>query len=499
MHKNKIPVGKSRSKPSHGVPLSESKSSLGSLLNEAGIILDERQLDLLWRFHLLLRRHTEEYDLTRLRSFRDIAVKHYIDCMIVPSLIELPSPLLDIGTGAGFPGIPLKIVCPECEIILAESRSNRVEFLEHAVKELGLKGIRIHEGGVLPGRMGEKVAGVITRALETAEKTLNRVKDNLDPGGQVILMKGPQGENEISEALHLWNDTFTLKKNISYTLPGTHHRRRLIIFEKISSRQTQGKEREEERTTVDITSVSNPSYKVWKSLLTGRGIKREGLALVSGAKVIAEICRLKHGIIRALILPPGEGPEPVSLPPEIPRYRLSGELFRELDVHGTDYPLLVVSIPETPSFESAEPQSGAILLVPFQDPANVGAVIRSAVAFGVRAVVLLREAATPFHPKSLRAAGTAAFLVDYYEGPSIRELSDIRLPVVALSAAGKPLSDFTFPDRFALLPGLEGPGLPEELKPEYTVSITMEKDVESLNAAVAASIVLFEWRRRFGQ
>ena len=498
MPQYKTPGRKKPSKPTYGAPLSESKSSLGLLLEEAGIILDDRKLDLLWRFHLLLRRHTEEYDLTRLRSFRDIVVKHYIDCMIVPTLIELPSPLLDIGTGAGFPGIPLKIIRPECEIILAESRSRRVEFLEQAVKELGLRGIRIYGRGVLPGRMEEKAAGVITRALETAEKTLNRVEYLLEPGGQVIFMKGPQSGDEIAEARRLWSDAYSLKKNVSYTLPGTHHRRRLIIFEKISPARTHpDKEWEKEVcTAVDISSSANPSFKKWKALLSGRGIKREGLALVSGAKVIAEIGRLKPGIIRALILPPQEAPEPESLPPEIPRYRLSGGLFRELDVHGTDYPLVVVAIPEMLLFETAATRSGAVLLIPFQDPANVGAVIRSAAAFGVRAVVLLKEAATPFHPKSLRAAGTAAFLVDYFEGPSIRELSGLRLPVVALSMSGKPLSDFTFPERFGLLPGLEGPGLPEEIKPEYTVSIPMEKDVESLNAAVAASIVLFEWRRR---
>lgn len=487
-----------RKKPSHDAPLSESKSSLGRLLEETGIILDDRQLDLLWRFHLLLRRHTKEYDLTRLRSFRDIVVKHYIDCMIVPTLIELPSPLLDIGTGAGFPGIPLKIIRPECEIILAESRSRRVEFLEQAVKELGLRGIRIYGRGVLPGRMEEKAAGVITRALETAEKTLNRVEYLLEPGGQVILMKGPQSGDEIAEALRLKSESYTLNKNISYTLPGTRYRRKLIIFEKISPARTHpGKEWEKEVcTAVDISSSANPSFKEWKALLSGRGIKKTGLALVSGSKIISEIVKLNPAIINALVSPESSAQEPENLPIKIKRYRLSTELFRELDVHGTDYPLLVVNVPEMPLFESAAPHSGAVLLIPFQDPVNVGAVIRSAAAFGVRAVVLLKEAATPFHPKSLRAAGTAAFQVHYFEGPSIRELSGLRLPVVALSMSGKPLSDFTFPERFGLLPGLEGPGLPEGIRPEYTVSIPMEKDVESLNAAVAASIVLFEWHRR---
>ena len=478
--------------------MTESKASLGHLLKEAEIPLDNRQLDLLWRFHQLLRRHNEEYDLTRLRSFHDIVVKHYIDCMIVPTLIKLPSPLLDIGTGAGFPGIPLKIALPDCEIILSESRSKRVEFLELVVKELGLKGIRVYGRGILPGRMEEKVAGVITRALETAEKTLERVEDILDPGGQVILMKGPHSDEETAEALHLRNEFYALNKNISYTLPGTHYRRKLVIFEKINSPQKKLKKDQDNElnTDIEISSAANPSFKEWKSLLSGRGIKKTGLALVSGSKIITEIVRLNPGIIHAVVFSERFSREPENLPAAIKRYRLSGELFRELDVHGTDYPLLVVNVPEMPWFEKAASRPGAVLLIPFQDPVNVGSVIRSAAAFGIKAVVLLEEAATPFHPKSLRVSGTAAFLVDYYEGPSIHALSSLQMPVIALSADGSDLENFTFPERFALLPGMEGPGLPEKVKPEYTISIPMEENVESLNAATAVSIVLYEWRKR---
>ncbi len=73
------------------------------MLGDAGIVLDGDGLGRLWRFHGLIRSHNDDNDLTRLRSFRDFVVKHYIDCLVVPSLIRLPSPLLDIGTGAGFP------------------------------------------------------------------------------------------------------------------------------------------------------------------------------------------------------------------------------------------------------------------------------------------------------------------------------------------------------------------------------------------------------------
>ena len=137
-----------------------------------------------------------------------------------------------------------------------------------------------------------------------------------------------------------------------------------------------------------------------------------------------------------------------------------------------------------------------LLLVPFQDPANVGAVIRSAAAFGVECAVLLEEAANPFHPKSIRAAGPHVFTIGWRRGPSIRALNNIGRPVVALAAGGADIETITLPERFALLPGLEGPGVPDTVSADITVAITMAPHVESLNAAVAVSIALYRLYRR---
>jgi tRNA G18 (ribose-2'-O)-methylase SpoU len=180
----------------------------------------------------------------------------------------------------------------------------------------------------------------------------------------------------------------------------------------------------------------------------------------------------------------------------IPRYLLSRALFRDIDVLGTGYPLLVVKTPEIQRFASGTLEQDVSLLIPFQDPANVGAVVRSAAAFGVKTSVLLQEAAIPFHPKSIRAGGTSLFLVSYMAGPSIHDLSDVPVPVVALSVDGTPLHNFAFPKRFALLPGMEGPGLPRNLHNGLLVSIPNESGVESLNAAVATSIALYEYKAR---
>lgn len=242
-----------------------------------------------------------------------------------------------------------------------------------------------------------------------------------------------------------------------------------------------------------ITSSSNNRYKQWKSLLESRGIKRNGLALVSGAKIVPEVMQSHPEIVEGIIYHTTVSHVNVSFHTDVPRYNIKNVLFRELDVHGTDYPLLLVRTPVIDNFEECSKYEPVIMLIPFQDPVNVGAAIRSSAAFGIRTIVLLSEAALPFHPKSIRAGGTAIFNVSYYYGPSIYDLSRITVPIIALKSVGTDLKKFVFPEKFALLPGLEGQGMPENIKADYILSIPIEPDVESLNATVAASIALYEY------
>lgn len=250
------------------------------------------------------------------------------------------------------------------------------------------------------------------------------------------------------------------------------------------------------RTVIEISNPSNKSMKEWKSLLSGKGIKKYGKAVISGRKIVAETMIHKPDSIQGYIVSDKMGAAQPEIPSHIPVYRLKGELFRELDIFGTREPLLVVEVPHYEKNIEKLKDEKVVLLIPFQDPANVGAVIRSSAAFGIRSVVLLEEAATPFHPKSIRASGAQVFTMDFIEGPSIRQLKNFGWPIVALDRDGVNLTNFHFPERFALLPGMEGPGLPEEIQPDYRVSIPMEPMVESLNAVVAVSIALYEWKRK---
>src|SRR5271157_4898294 len=141
------------------------------ILRASGVSMSPAQTVQLWKYHQLLRQYNKELNLTRIHNFQSMVRKLYIDSIMPGRIIDLPSPLMDLGSGAGMPGIPLKIANPKIEIILAESRGNRVEFIETVLGQLGLKKICII-GHSVGASTEAPVNGTITRAVETIRKTL---------------------------------------------------------------------------------------------------------------------------------------------------------------------------------------------------------------------------------------------------------------------------------------------------------------------------------------
>jgi 16S rRNA (guanine(527)-N(7))-methyltransferase RsmG len=202
------------------------------ILDACGIPVDAVQLNLFWQFHLRLRERNRESNLTRIHSFPDVVVKHFVDCAMAGTLTVLPSPLMDLGSGGGFPGIPLKILHPEVRIVLAEGRRLRVEFLEEVRRCLRLTDLHIYGKQVHSGHE-EPVGGVVTRAVERAERTLRRVSGCVVRGGRVILMKGPNCDGEMREAERGLGESYRLVEDHRYVLPSTDHKRRLLVYQRL--------------------------------------------------------------------------------------------------------------------------------------------------------------------------------------------------------------------------------------------------------------------------
>jgi 16S rRNA (guanine527-N7)-methyltransferase len=206
------------------------RQSLDILLRRHGIELKRETLDKLWLFHGLLRENNKDQDLTRLNAFETIVERHYADCIIINSFVEKwPGKMLDIGSGAGFPGIPLKLVNPQINLILCEPRPGRANFLKMAIEKMDLQNINVFEHKVTSSSMKEPVDGVICRAFGSIAETLPRLGNSLKKGGRAYFMKGPAVKGE----LHNWKSgEYKIAETHFYTIPSSTQQRSLIVLER---------------------------------------------------------------------------------------------------------------------------------------------------------------------------------------------------------------------------------------------------------------------------
>jgi len=213
------------------------KNLLYSKLLSQDIKINNSILDKIWTFHNLILKHNTNSDLTRIINFDSMVTKHYIDSLIINKFITFIEPIIDIGSGAGFPGILIKLSNPNLEIILAEPKQSRVEFLNLVIKTLNLKKITVYPHKIVRNTKLAKVNTVITRAFETIPKTLFRVENLLNKNAKVIFMKGPNSDNEKGDAV-LASPFYSLEKNITYKISKLDIRT-LIIFTYLKQHQEQ--------------------------------------------------------------------------------------------------------------------------------------------------------------------------------------------------------------------------------------------------------------------
>jgi tRNA G18 (ribose-2'-O)-methylase SpoU len=350
-------------------------------------------------------------------------------------------------------------------------------------------------------RFDRAVDNLISRDFERTAATLARAAAWLPPGGRVYLMKGPKVDQELEEAAREPHE-FELESDRAYTLGASGLKRRFLTWRKTeripTGRTPAGRpagERALGRAPIEIASRQNPRYKGWLKLLTGRGQAKSGQALVAGAKFIEEImARHPERVLGLLVRRPDEAPP---RPPNLPLYLVRPEIWPDLDPSGTGPPLLLLSPPDLPLW-SGTLAEGLTVFLPCQDPGNLGSAIRTCAALGARPVIL-REAASPWHPKSLRASGPAVLDAGLEQGPSLTDLAGLDLPgLFGFSPRGQNLLETDLGPRAGFVFGLEGPGLPPNWPPERLLAIPMRPGPESLGVAAALAVALGWWlARRF--
>ena len=140
------------------------------------------------------------FNLTRIVSPREAAIKHVADSVMPWRLFSAVAHVVDAGSGAGFPGIPLALVLPDTRFTLLESTQKKARFIESAVKELALANVEVRAERA-EDWLKSYPAGVVTaRAVAPLERAVSLFAAALRGGGRVLLYKGPDAESEIAEA-----------------------------------------------------------------------------------------------------------------------------------------------------------------------------------------------------------------------------------------------------------------------------------------------------------
>jgi RNA methyltransferase, TrmH family len=245
---------------------------------------------------------------------------------------------------------------------------------------------------------------------------------------------------------------------------------------------------------IQISSSSNEKFRTWESLLSSKGIKEHGLFLLSGEKLVREFLKKPSSQVVAEIIPKsGKALFELS-----ENFELSMELFNELDELGTHFNLLVLKTPEILNYDIKSEPKGLEVLCPLGDPANVGALIRSAEGFGASKVILTQESANPFLPKSVKASSGSILRMALVKAPALANLQSSH-NVVVLDAGGDSLANFQWPENIRLLVGEEGQGMKNLSANLKTKVLSIDTvGVESLNAVVAASVAMFDYRSKTG-
>ena len=212
---------------------------LAEAATEIGVSLDDEQLSRFTRYYSELLAWNRKMNLVSVKSSLDIPIKHFIDSLTpLPYLMNPSARLLDIGTGAGFPGIPMKIALPSLMVFLLESSRKKTSFLKHIIRTLGLdKTTVIHnrvEYLMANGAYRNAFDIMISRATFKLPVLLQIGAFFLTGNGIAIAMKGKQATEEMKEAVGLCDTLgFFCLSCHDIQLPVTHDSRKIILFKKV--------------------------------------------------------------------------------------------------------------------------------------------------------------------------------------------------------------------------------------------------------------------------
>ncbi|KIR02501.1 rRNA small subunit methyltransferase, glucose inhibited division protein GidB [Lachnospiraceae bacterium TWA4] len=187
------------------------KEKLISLFSEQGFSVSDHQAEQFLQYYKKMVEVNQVMNLTAITDYNEVLIKHYLDSVMAVKYVDWNdhAKVIDMGTGAGFPGIPLKILYPEIDIVLVDSLNKRVKFLNEVIKELGLKkAVALHARAEELGRNKEyrgQFDYCVSRAVASLPALLEFCTPFLKVNGEFIAYKSLKAEEEIASSKRALN------------------------------------------------------------------------------------------------------------------------------------------------------------------------------------------------------------------------------------------------------------------------------------------------------
>ena len=205
--------------------------------NLYGFALSDLQATQFYKYYNFLVSENQKYNLTAITDFNDVIIKHFIDSILPLTEIKEKASVIDVGTGAGFPGVPLKILRPDINLTLVDSLQKRINFLNQLLKLLDINDVKtVHsraEDYIKQGR--EKFDYALSRAVAQVPTLTEYLLPYVKVGGEVLMYKGGGFQEELDlgqKAIKILGGQ--VKRVLNYKLNEIDSQRNIIIIKKIS-------------------------------------------------------------------------------------------------------------------------------------------------------------------------------------------------------------------------------------------------------------------------